>query len=160
MHGVTLANENFREYDEPEAWIAMWELLREAARVSRSFAAPPHMGYPDKSSLPEAPDEMTPWQKQMAYLRGELDQMPDDEPTDAAPTADEVSRADAVLHLWHTYALRRGEYPHPCKRHIYRLAEGATLGRVMRMSGMKRHEVLAMKRKSAIEMLRGAGVSA
>ena len=159
LHGITLASDNLREYDEPEAWIAMWSLLCEAARVSRAFDGPPAMGFPDKSSLPEAPDEVTPWQKQMAYLRGELDELPEDEPTPPAPTSAEVSRAEAVLDLWHSHALRRGAYPHPAKRHIYRLADGATLGQVMRLTGMKRHEVLAMKRKASIEMLRAAGVT-
>ena len=154
LHGIALVDKNWRDYDEPEAWAVMWELLCEAARVSRAFDGPPAMGYPEKSSLPDAPEEMTPWQKQMAYLRGELDELPQDEPTPPAPTSAEVSRAEAVLDLWHSHALWRGAYPHPCKRHIYRLADGATLGQVMRLTGMKRHEVLALKRKAAIEMLR------
>ena len=159
LHGITLVGENHRDYDDPEPWAVMWELLREAACVSRAFDGPPSMGYPEKSSLPDAPDEMTPWQKQMAYLRGELDELPEDEPTPPAPTSAEVSRAEAVLDLWHSHALWRGAYPHPCKRHIYRLAEGATLGQVMRVTGMKRHEVLALKRKASVQMLRAAGVT-
>ena len=159
LHGITLVDKNWRDYDDPQPWAVMWELLCEAARVSRAFDGPPAMGYPEKSSLPEAPDEVTPWQRQMAYLRGELDELPEDEPTPPAPTSAEVSRAEAVLELWHSHALRRGAYPHPAKRHIYRLADGATLGQVMRLTGMKRHEVLALKRKAAIEMLRAAGVT-
>jgi hypothetical protein len=160
MHGVDLAGENFRDYDAPEAWQAMWELLCEAARVSRAFEPPPHTDYPTQAAWPDAPEEMTPWQRQMAYLRGELDEMPVDEPLPLAPTAAEVTRAEAILHLWHTHALRRGAYPHPAKRHIYRLAEGETLGTVMRASGMPRHVVLAMKRQASEQMLRAAGVSA
>ena len=160
LHGINLVGDNWRDYDEPETWAVMWELLREAARVSQAFDGPPSMGYPDKSSLPDAPEEMTPWQKQMAYLRGELDEIPEDEPTSPAPTSAEVSRAEAVLDLWHAHALRRGAYMHPAKRHIYRLADGATLGQVMRLTGMKRHEVLALKKKASIEMLLAAGVSA
>ena len=160
LHGITLVDKNWRDYDDLETWAVMWELLCEAARISRAFDGPPAMGFPEKSSLPDAPEEMTPWQKQMAYLRGELDELPQDEPTPPAPTSAEVSRAEAVLDLWHSHALWRGAHPHPAKRHIYRLADGATLGQVMRMTGMKRHEVLALKRKAAIEMLRAAGVSA
>jgi hypothetical protein len=160
MHGVDLAGENFRDYETAEAWQAMWELLREAARVSRAFEPPPHSYYPAKASWPDAPEEMTPWQKQMAYLRGELDEMPADEPLPIAPTAAEVTRAEAVLRLWHVHALRRGDYPHPAKRHIYRLAEGATLGTVMRATGMPRHVVLGMKRQASEQMLRAVGVTA
>jgi hypothetical protein len=74
------------------------------------------------------------------------------------PSAAEVTRADAVLDLWHRHALRRGDNPHPMKRHIWSLAEGAPIGLVIRNSGMKRDEVLAMRAKAATQMLRAAGV--
>lgn len=160
LHGCQMAGENWREYDGPEPWTAGWELLVEAARISRSFEAPPRSGYPERGSWPETPDEVTPWQRQMAYLRGEVDEVEQDDPPPPAPTAAEVTRAEAVLDLFHRHALMRGQYPHPCKRHIYRLANGAPLGVVMRLSGMKRHEVLAMRRRAAEEILRAAGVSA
>lgn len=155
IHGVTLAAENHRAYDAPEAWTAMWELMCEAARVSRSFDGPPRSGYPDRGAWPEVADEITPWQRQMAYLRGDLDEVQLDEPTPPAPTSAEVTRAEAVLDLWHRYALWRGGHPHPCKRHIYRLAEGASLGAVMRMSGLRRPEVLDMRTRAARQMLDG-----
>ena len=136
----------------------MWELLREAVRVSRAYEAPPRSGYPE-TSWPDAPDEITPWQRQMAYLRGDLDEMPVDEPAPVTPTTVEITRAEAVLDLWHRCALWRGGYPHPCKRHIYRLAEGAPIGAIIRASGMRRDEVLAWQKRAAEQMLRGAGVS-
>lgn len=154
LHGVTLAGENFRDYDKPEAWHAMWELLCEAARVSRAYDAPPHPGYPQKAAWPDAPDEITPWQRMMDYLRGEIDEVAYDEPTEPMPDAAEVTRADAVLALWHKHALRRGDHPHPHKWAIYMLAEGDPLGYVMRATGMRRHEVLAMRKRAAEQMLR------
>ena len=155
--GVEMAAENNRLYHEPEAWQAMWELLCDAARVSKASEGPPRSDYPE-TTWPDAPDEITPWQRQMAYLRGDLDEVPEDEPLPPTPTAAEVTRADAVLDLWHRYALWRGSYPHPCKRYIYRMAEGAPLGEVSRISGLPRHEVIAMRRRAAMEMLRAAGV--
>lgn len=158
LHGIDLAGENHRAYEGPEAWTAMWELFCEAVRISRSFEPPPRTGYPEKGAWPDAPDEMTPWQRQMAYLRGELDEVVHDEPEPPMPTAAEVTRAEAVLDLWHKHALWRGGYPHPAKRAIYALADGKPIGAVMRMSGLKRHEVLAMQKRASEQMLRGAGV--
>jgi len=54
-----------------------WELLREAARVSRiSYPAPPRTGFPTSSSLPDAPDDVTQWQLLSAYLKGDLEMLP------------------------------------------------------------------------------------
>lgn len=156
-HGVTLYAENIRDHDTAEAWVAMWELLCEAARVSRSYEAPPRSDYPEKGAWPDAPDEMTHFQRGMAYLRGEIDEAAPDEPLPPIPTAAEITRADAVLALWHNHALCRPGGPLPAKRAIYALAEGKPLGAVMRMSGMNRHEVLAMRKKAAEQMLRALG---
>jgi hypothetical protein len=95
---------------------------------------------------------------QMAYIQGTLDELPEEEHTPVMPSAAEVSRADAVLDLWHRHALWRGAHPHPAKKAIYKLAEGMPLGAVMRATGMKRHEVLAMRAQAATQMLRAAGV--
>jgi hypothetical protein len=158
LHGITLAAENHRDFDEPEPWTAMWSLLCEAAEVSRSYNSPPRRWYPSKAAWPDVPDEITHWQKQMAYIQGTLDEVGEDDPTPPMPSAAEVTRADAVLDLWHRHALRRGDNPHPMKRHIWSLAEGAPIGLVIRNSGMKRDEVLAMRAKAATQMLRAAGV--
>lgn len=158
LHGVTLAAENHRDHDTPEAWTAMWELLREAAAVSRSWDAPPRSGFPDRGSWPETPDEITTWQRQMAYLQGTLDEAPQEEPEPPVPSAAEVTRAEAVLNLWHDSALIVGGQPHRHKRAVWRLAEGAFLGSVTRMTGLHRSEVLALRKRAATDMLRAAGV--
>lgn len=158
LHGVTLAAENHRDHDTPEAWTAMWELLREAAAVSRSWDAPPRSGFPDRGSWPETPDEITAWQRQMAYLQGTLDEVPQEDPEPPVPSAAEVTRAEAVLSLWHDSALIVGGHPHRHKRAIWRLAEGVFLGSVIRMTGLHRSEVLALRKRAATDMLRAAGV--
>lgn len=153
-HGLRLAEDNIRDYPEAEAWAVMWELLREAARVSEASEPPPHTGYPAKASWPDFQDDVTHWHMQAAYLRGELDELPVEEPTAPVPTAQDVTRADAVLDLWHRRALIVGGRPHRHKRAIYRLAAGATLGAVIRMTGLRRHEVLSLRKRAANEMLR------
>ena len=160
LHGVTLAAEDRDFADEdPASWQAVWCLLKEAAQVSRSFDGPPRSDYPEKAIWPDAPDEVTHYQRMAAYLRGEVDEAPSDEPLPPIPSAAEVTRADMVLDAWHRWALRRGGHPHPHKRHIYRLASGATLGTVCRLCGEKLGYVLQMRRDASVQMLRGIGVN-
>lgn len=160
LHGIRRAADNHIAYQDAAPWTAMWELLCEAAEVSRSFGGPPRSYYPDRAIWPEYPDEITPWQRQMAYLRGEVDEVDNGDPEPPTPLAAEVTRADMVLGLWHAVALRRGVGPHPHKQAIYRMAEGAPLGRIIAMTGLRRHEVLALRKRACEEMLRGCGVSA
>jgi len=98
--GADLARDDRRLGDTPEA--IMWVLLRDAFRVSRFFAGTPYLGYPSKSSMPEAPDEITVWQQISAYLRGEVDELPEYEPSPVRPSAEECTRADHVLRLFHS----------------------------------------------------------
>jgi len=160
LHGARIAIETRRDFDGEDVatWQAMWALLVEAAGVSRGFPAPPRSEYPEKAIWPDAPDEVTYWQRQAAYLRGELDELTPEEPTPPVPSSAEVTRAEMVLDAWHKYALRRGDCPHPHKKHIYRLASGATLGTVARLCGQRRHYVLALRRQASVQMLRGIGV--
>ena len=159
IHGATLAINNHRDLgDEVETWQAMWALLCEAAEVSRAFPGPPRSGHPEKAAWPDAPDEITHWQRQAAYLRGDLDELPYDDPAPPVPSAAEVTRADVVLDAWHTYALRRGAFPYPHKKYIYRLASGAPMGAVCRMCGQPVHYVADLRRKASLQMLRGIGV--
>ena len=69
-----MARDDRRLGDTPEA--IMWVLLRDAFRVSRFFAGTPRAGYPVKSAMPEAPDEITIWQKINAYIKGEVRSCP------------------------------------------------------------------------------------
>jgi hypothetical protein len=158
LHGIRLAADNHLDFADAAPWQAMWCLLCEAAEVSRNYDSVPRRGYPSKAIWPDVPSERTWWQEQMEYLRGESLELPDEEPTPPTPSHVEVTRADAVLDLWHRHALRRGDNPHPNKKHIWSLAEGAPIGLVIRNSGMKRDEVLAMRAKAATQMLRAAGV--
>lgn len=87
-------------------WEIWWELFQSAIEVSRiAYRAPPRTGYPAKSMMPEAPDEITYWQKQAAYLRGDLSELPVDDSKPPRPSAAEVSRAECVLEVYHNVAL-------------------------------------------------------
>jgi len=92
-----------QEVTDRDIW---WALFCDALQTSSlTDAAPPRTGFPRKSAMPEAPSEVTAWQQAVAYLRGELEEMPVDKPTPPRPDAESISRAEAVLDVWHHAAL-------------------------------------------------------
>lgn len=130
----------------------MWELLKEAASVSRSFRSPPHVGYPGKSSLPDGPEDVTMWHKITAYIRGELEELPTVEARPPLPSAEQMSRADAVLWIWHTHALRRkGDAPR-IKKAVYLKACGVADRKVRAVTGMTRQAIHAAKAEAMRDM--------
>ena len=58
----------------------------------------------------DAPDDVTQWQLLLAYLKGELETLPSSDMKPSRPSAEQIDRADLILHLWHHHALaRKGE---------------------------------------------------
>lgn len=116
----------------------MWALLCEAVQVSRAFPAPPRLGYPAKSSLPDAPPDISVWARIMAYLQGEIEEMPDDVRVTVQPTATQIERAEAVLHLWHHYAIPNRGNRKRMRQAIYAQANGAPYRKIRAMTGIGR----------------------
>ena len=78
--GTRAAEQNAKQGVLVDHTHIVWELLREAAFVSRAaYAAPPRSGFPAKSALPDGVDEVTVWQMVSAYLKGEIENLPSDE---------------------------------------------------------------------------------
>lgn len=152
-HGETLAVENTRSDVKLDATHVMWELLREAARVSSlAYPAPPRAGYPVKSSMPDAPGEFTEWQRMAAYLRGEIDDAKDVQSRPARPSAEQITRAEAVLDIWHRHALRRkGDAPR-IKKAVYLKACGVKDGNVRAVTGMTRQALQRAKVEAMRDM--------
>lgn len=147
------AVENARRGVQVSVEHVMWELMRDAAIVSgRAFKPPPHVGFPSKSSLPDGPEEVTMWHKVAAYIRGELDEMPTDEARPPMPSTEQVSRADAVLWVWHNHALRRkGDAPR-IKKAVYLKACGVADRKVRAVTGMTRQAIHAAKAEAMRDM--------
>lgn len=105
--GHRLASLDLREGQMVDDARIMWALLVEAARVSRTFRAPPRTGYPSQSVMPEAPDEISQWALEMAYYRDDDARKEIDPPKNRPPlpSAAAISRTDAVLSIWHAHAL-------------------------------------------------------
>ena len=69
--GTQMAQQNAKRGVVVDGTHIVWELLKEAATVSRiAYSSPPRSGLPIKSALPDGVDEVTVWQMISAYLRG------------------------------------------------------------------------------------------
>ena len=128
----------------------MWALLCDAAKTSALAGRhPPYQGYPGKSSMPDAPDEISMWQKISAYIRGEVEEMPEADSRPPRPSAEAISRSDAVLHVWHTHVTLGRQK----KRAVYIRACGGKPGLARRITGLDVTAQKAAKRRAMGEMM-------
>ena len=119
------AEQNIRQGVAVDGRHIVWEMLREAANVSRiAYSAPPRLGLPAKSALPDGVDEVTVWQMVSAYLKGEIENLPSAETNTPRPTAKQVTRAEVILELWHHVALHDKGDRKRLKRALYLKASG------------------------------------
>jgi hypothetical protein len=157
VHGVDLVAQNNPPDAEWHTWQAMWELLREAAETSKiAYAAPPRSGYPAKSLMPDATDDITYWQRMAGYVRGELEDAPTDRPRPPMPSAAAVSRCDAVLYAWHHGTPR---VPIKFKRPIYMRACGVPPRKIRAVTGISKDQLQYQREKAMVAMLRFVGVT-
>lgn len=130
----------------------IWALFREACQVSKSYAGPPRLGYPGKSSLPEPPEEITAWQRMAAYLRGEVDEIPESDISAPRPTAAQISRADHVLAIWHGHALARKGDRKKLRKAVYALACGLPYRAIRDRTGIARASLYRAKDQAMADM--------
>ena len=98
--GTQLAEQNVKQGVVVDGSHIVWEMLREAATGSRiAYSAPPRLGFPAKSALPDGLDKVTVWQMVRAYLKGEIENLPSSDMKPPRPTAQQVSRAEVILEL-------------------------------------------------------------
>lgn len=123
--GADAAHEKVRKGSRVDGTHIAWELLRDAVSVSRiAYTAPPRSGFPQKSALPDGVDEVTAWQLVSAYLKGEIENLPSCETKAPRPTAQQITRAEAILELWHHVALMEKGDRDRLKKAIYLKASG------------------------------------
>lgn len=148
--GAEMARDDRRLGDTPEA--IMWVLLRDAFRVSRFFAGTPQSGYPVKSAMPEAPDEITIWQKISAYIKGEVQELPEYEPSPIRPSAEECTRADHVLRLFHSVTSGWGTNSRR-RKSVAALAMGMRKRAVSSRYGLTRRQIDVARERALREMV-------
>lgn len=149
-YGQSIAGDYTRSGAAINDEAVIWALLCEAASVSRFYSAPPRQGYPSQSSWPDFPDEVTMWHKISAYMRGELEDLPETNGRPPRPSAEAITMADHVLHVWH-HAVSLGRNK---KRAVYLRACGAKAGKIARVSGVTTTELKTARRRALGEMLR------
>ena len=156
--GVNLARENIRRGDEMKETDVAWALLVDAAQTSKqSYKAPPRQDFPSKSTMPDAPDEITHWQRMAAYLRGDTKQL------DAAgttrppmPSAAAVTRAEKVLWVWHHKV--KGGIKH--KQAVFLLAAGVPMRFITSQTGLHRGRLYNQRQLMMLDMLEAIGRAA
>lgn len=135
----------------------MWALLCMAVEVlDRAYTGPPRLTWPAKSTWPDAPDEVTAREKIVAYLRGDLDEMPADEGTPPMPDATMVSIAEAVMELWHGYALKGARDWRRRRTAVYLKARGVPDRVARHKTGLDRVSIKRAKWSAMDDMIRGA----
>lgn len=151
--GMEMAVENARKGSDLGAAHVMWELLCEAAKTSQiAYSAPPRTGYPTKSIMPDATDDVTQWQLMSAYIKGELDETPQTESKPPMPSAEQVSRSEVILHLWHNHALTRLGEKSRMKKAIYLKACGVADRKIRAATGMHRQAIHTAKKEAMQDM--------
>jgi len=130
-----------------------WELLREAAFVSRvSYAAPPRSGFPGRSAMPESVDEVTHWALISAFLRGELDTLPEDSSKAPRPSSLQIDRAEVILDLWHQVALVHMGDKKRLRRAVYEMALGLKSQKICSTHGLNYKRLSAAKVTASEDM--------
>ena len=149
-----LALDNIKADAKVSAKHLGWELLREAARVSRiSYPAPPRTGFPTSSSLPDAPDDVTQWQLLSAYLKGELETLPSSDMKPSRPSAEQIDRADLILHLWHHHALARVGDKSRLKRGVYLKANGMHPQKISHILGINSRQLKRAQDEASLDIV-------
>lgn len=156
--GEDLARDQVRRGDPVDDSAIMWALLCDAAKVSRiAYKAPPPQGFPGKSVMPDAPEEISAFAKMRAYLSGELEEMPEEASRDPQPDAAAIDRAEAVLWLWHNEALNNKGARSNLKKAVYAKALGVPDRKVRAKTGLTREQIKHAKRQAVSDMLAKIG---
>lgn len=151
--GVEMAGEQVRSDVAVKETHVMWALLKEAAMVSSiAYRAPPRSGWPQKSTLPDAPDDVSQWQMMMAYIRGQVEDAPAVESRPPQPSLEQITRADIILHIWHNHALKRKGERSKIKRAVYLKACGVADRKVRAVTGMTKQAIHAAKEEAMADM--------
>lgn len=129
--------------------VIVWTLLIHATKVSKVYPSPPRSDYPSKSAMPDSQDEISFWHKMAAFVRGELDEAPAVSWQRPMPSAEDITRADEVLEVWHK-AVSLGIHK---KKALYLRACGVKTDMIRSATGLSAQEIKTAKRRACKEMI-------
>ena len=151
--GVDMAAEQVRSDVQVKETHVMWALLREAATVSgRAYGAPPRSGWPVKSTMPDAPDDVSQWQMMMAYIQGQVEDAPAVKSRPPQPSMEQITRAEVILHIWHHHALKSRGARHRMKKAVYLKACGLPDRKVRAVTGFTKQAIHSAKEAAMVDM--------
>ncbi|KGM50651.1 hypothetical protein [Pseudooceanicola atlanticus] len=151
--GTEMAQDMVRSDVKMDESHVMWALLCEAADVSsRAFTAPPRTGFPAKSAMPDAPDDVSYWHLMMAYIKGEVEDAPSEVSAKPIPSSQQIDRATFVLDVWHGYALSRKGAKSRLKKAVYLKACGVRDRSVCAATGLSKQALHAAKKEAMRDM--------
>jgi len=154
FQGLDMAMEQVRagqEVGDRDIW---WALFCDAVSTSAiAHKAPPWLGMPSKSTMPDSPDEVSHWQLAMAYIRGEHDEKEEIKPRPPQPSAEQVTRAEMVLTVWHLAALRDYGDWRRMRKALYLKAGGCPHRKVRAITGFSRDRAYKSKDRAMRDML-------
>jgi len=152
--GEDLARDNIKADATLQNYHVAWELLKDAAKVSRlTYRAPPRTGFPSTSSLPAASDDVTQWQLLSAYLRGEIESLPSSQGKPSQPSSLQIDRAELILYLWHNYSLARKGDRSRIKRAVYMKANGVRTSRIADITGLTTRQIRSAQVEASEDMV-------
>ena len=152
--GETLALDNKKADAVLRDHHIAWELLKEAAKVSRlTYSAPPRTGFPSTSSLPDAPDDVTQWQLMSAYLKGDIESLPSSQTKASRPSSEQIDRSELILYLWHHYALIRKGDRSRIKRAVYLKANGVKTQKIGAITGLTTRQILSAQTEASHDIM-------
>ncbi len=151
--GAEMAAEQTRSDVEVRETHVIWALLKEAASVSaRAYTAPPRTGFPTTSTMPDAVDDVSQWQMMMAYIQGQIEEAPADMSRPPLPSAEQISRAEIILHIWHHHALKRKGERSKIKKAVYMKACGVADRKVRGVTGYSKQAISRAKDEAMHDM--------
>lgn len=154
MIGLEMAFRDARQGQEVTDRDVWWALFREAVEVAAvAYMAPPRSYYPARSSMPESPDEISTWAKVMAYIRGQIEDLPATEARIPSPSVEQVTRAEMVLEVWHNAALRDLGDWRRLRKALYLRAGGCPPRKIRAVTGINRQRLSDAKARAMDDML-------
>lgn len=136
-----------------------WALFCEAIKVARTWPSPPRSGFPAKSGLPDAPDDVSYFVKlQLALKTGDsLDDVGFSQAPRFMPSALDQTRAEIVLDAFHDRCLQVGDRKR-LRSGVVALASGVKPIRVRNFTGLANGRLTRAKTRMCDELLDGIKV--
>jgi hypothetical protein len=154
--GLRLMVETTEADDRRKPIDAVWALLCEAVAVSAQFGAPPRTGYPAKSAMPDAPDEVSYWARQIEAFtqKTTMHALYGSRPRPQF-SAQQISDAHFTLWLFHKFALHGRRDRVSLLSVVHNYAGGMPARRIREATGISRWTLHRRKDQACEDMLAG-----